>query len=53
MEVTDKALKTGAEGVDAAKCLGNATFDLVRKAAGKTSSLITDRASGQRGGDEG
>ncbi|MER7271067.1 hypothetical protein [Micromonospora sp. WMMD712] len=53
MEVRDKALETGAEGVDTAKRLGNATFDLARTATGKLSSLITDRAPGQRGGDEG
>ncbi|MFC5942193.1 hypothetical protein ABUL04_07680 [Micromonospora harpali] len=45
--------KDRSEGVDAAKRLGNATFDLAKTATGKISSLITDRASGRRGGDEG
>ncbi|WP_431974699.1 hypothetical protein [Micromonospora haikouensis] len=52
MEVADKALETGAEVVDAAERLGSATFDLARTATGKVSSLITDRASGQRRGGE-
>ncbi|TDU87745.1 hypothetical protein EV138_1273 [Kribbella voronezhensis] len=43
-EVRDKALETGADGVDAAKRLGNETFDRAKSVTGKFSSRITERA---------
>lgn len=43
-EVTDKAREAGADGVDAARRLGNETFDLAKSATGKLSSGITERA---------
>jgi len=44
-EARDKALKTGAEGVDAARRIGAETFDRAKSAAGK----IAERALRQRG----
>jgi len=41
-EVRDKALGTGADGVDAARRLGNETFDRAKSATGKLSSRIPD-----------
>jgi hypothetical protein len=52
MEVRDKALETGADRVDAARRLGNETFDRARSATGKLSSRIAERAHRRRGNDE-
>jgi hypothetical protein len=43
-EVRDKALETGVDGVDAARRLGNETFDLAKSASGKLSNRIAERA---------
>ncbi|MEW9531835.1 hypothetical protein [Microbispora sp. NPDC049125] len=51
-EVRDKVLETGAEGVDAARHLGNETLDRARSLTGKLSSGIAERALRQRGNDE-
>ncbi|MCW2882488.1 MAG: hypothetical protein JWQ95_6588 [Sphaerisporangium sp.] len=51
-EVRDKVLETGAEGVDAARHLGNETLDRARSVTGKLSSGIAKRALRQRGDDE-
>ncbi|MEV0597625.1 hypothetical protein [Nonomuraea cavernae] len=51
-EVRDKVLETGAEGVDAARHLGNETLDRARSVTGKLSSGIGKRALRQRGDDE-
>lgn len=51
-EVRDKMLETGAEGVGAAKDLGNDTFDRARTATGKFSSRIAERAGRRRKDDE-
>jgi hypothetical protein len=47
-DVRDKALETGADGVDAAKRLGNETLDRAKSATGKLSSRITDLAPRRR-----
>lgn len=52
-EVKDKALETGAEGVDAARRLGNGTLDRARSVTGKISGEIATRALRGRGDDEG
>ncbi len=51
-EVRDKALETGAGGVDAAKHLGKETFGRGRSVMGKFSSGIAERAFRQRGDDD-
>jgi hypothetical protein len=51
-EVKDKALETGAEGVDNARRLGNQTLGRARSVTGKLSSGIAERALRQRGDDE-
>jgi hypothetical protein len=51
-EVKDKALETGAEGVDAARRLGNETFDRARSVTDKLSSGIAERALRRRADDE-
>ncbi len=51
-EVRDKALETGAEGVDAARRLGNETLDRARSVKDKLSSRIAERALRRRGDDE-
>lgn len=51
-EVRDKALETGAEGVDAAGRLGNETLDRARSVRDKLSSRIAERALRRRGDDE-
>jgi hypothetical protein len=51
-EVKDKALETGAEGVDAARRLGNETLDRARSATDEFSSRIAERALRRRGDDE-
>jgi hypothetical protein len=52
MEVRDKALETGADGVDAARRLGTGTLDRTRSATGKFSSRIAERARHPREGEE-
>jgi hypothetical protein len=47
-EVRDNALETGADGVDAARRLGNETLDRAKSATGKLSSRITERALRRR-----
>jgi hypothetical protein len=51
-EVKDKALETGAEGVDAARRLGNETLERARSVTGKLSTGIAERALRRRGDDE-
>ena len=50
-EARDKALETGAKGVDAARHLGNETLDRARSVTGKLSSGIAERALCRRGAD--
>ena len=51
-EVKDKALETGAEGVDAARRLGNETLDRARSVTDKLSTGIAERALRRRVDDE-
>jgi hypothetical protein len=51
-QVRNKMLETGAEGVDAARHLGNESLDRARSAVGKLSSGIAERALRRRGDDE-
>jgi len=51
-EVRDKALETGAVGVDAARRVGNETFDRARSVTDRLSSGIAERALRLRGDDE-
>jgi hypothetical protein len=51
-EVRDKVLETGAEGVDAARHLGNETLDRARSVTAKLSSSITERAIRLRADDK-
>ncbi|MEU8195591.1 hypothetical protein AB0C10_17580 [Microbispora amethystogenes] len=51
-EVRDKVLETGAEGVDAARNLGNETLDRARSVTGKLSSGLAERALRRRGDAE-
>ena len=51
-QVRDNALEKGADGVDAARRLGNETFDRARTATGKLSGRIAERALRRRGDDE-
>jgi rRNA processing protein Krr1/Pno1 len=51
-EVRDKSLETGADGVDAARRLGNETLDRAKSATGKVSSRIAERALRRRGDEE-
>jgi hypothetical protein len=51
-EVRDKALETGAKGVDAARSLGNDTIDRAGSVKGKLSSGIAERARRWRGDNE-
>ncbi|WP_182907629.1 hypothetical protein [Microbispora sp. H13382] len=53
VEVRDKVLETGAEGVDAARHLGNETLGRARSVTGKLSSGITERALRRRGDESG
>ncbi|WP_030618549.1 hypothetical protein [Streptomyces sclerotialus] len=48
-EARDKALKTGAKGVDAARSLGNETLDRASSVKGKLSSALAERARRRRG----
>jgi hypothetical protein len=50
-EVKDKALETGAEGVDAARRLGNETLDRARSVTDMLSSGIAERALRRRADD--
>ncbi|MDT3443588.1 hypothetical protein [Pseudofrankia sp. BMG5.37] len=51
-EARDKALETGAKGVDAARSLGNETLDRASSVKGKLSSGIAERARRRRGDEE-
>ncbi len=51
-EVRDKALETGAEGVETAMRFGNETLDRAASATGRLSGLIAERAFRRRGDDE-
>ncbi|MBC2900638.1 hypothetical protein [Streptomyces cupreus] len=51
-EVRDKALETGAKGVDAARSLGSETLDRATSVKGRLSSEIAERARRRRGGEE-
>ncbi|MGA5757176.1 hypothetical protein [Nonomuraea bangladeshensis] len=51
-EVRDKALETGADGVDVAKRLGNETLDRARSVTDKLSSGIAERALRRREDDK-
>ncbi|WBB72654.1 hypothetical protein O7602_23565 [Micromonospora sp. WMMD1128] len=51
MELRDRALETGADGVDVARRVGNETFDLARSATGKLSGRLTERVFGRRRDD--
>lgn len=48
-EARDKVLETGAEGVNAAKRLGNETLDRARSMTGKLSGGIAERVLRRRG----
>ncbi|KNE82643.1 MULTISPECIES: hypothetical protein [Streptomyces] len=50
-EARDKALETGAKGVDAARSFGNETLDRAGSAKAKLSSGIAERARRLRGGE--
>ncbi|GIJ23056.1 hypothetical protein [Micromonospora lutea] len=50
-EVRDKALVTGADGVDAARRLGNETFDRAKSVKGKLSHRIAEQAARLRRDD--
>jgi hypothetical protein len=52
-EVRDKALETGAKGVDAARSRGKATIERANSVKGKLSSGIAERARRLRGEGEG
>ncbi|WP_433226236.1 hypothetical protein [Actinomadura formosensis] len=51
-EVRDKALETGAKGVDAARSRGSETLDRANSVKGKLSSGIAERARRWRGDEE-
>ena len=51
-EVKDKALGTGANGIDAAKRVSSDTFERARSASGKLSSGIFNRSLCRRADDE-
>ncbi|WP_327683286.1 hypothetical protein [Streptomyces sp. NBC_00467] len=51
-EARGKALETGAKGVDAARSLGNETFDRASLVKGKLSSGIAERARRRRGDEK-
>jgi hypothetical protein len=50
-EVRDRALKTGGDGVEAAKRLGGETFGRARSVTGRLSSGVADRTLRRRGHD--
>lgn len=49
-EARDRALETGAAGVDAARALGGETAGRARSVAGRLSSTVAERARRARGG---
>ncbi|WP_416963783.1 hypothetical protein [Streptomyces sp. Agncl-13] len=49
VEARDRAIGTGAKGVDVARSLGSDTFDRANSVKGKLSSGITERARRRRG----
>ncbi|HTZ43388.1 MAG TPA: hypothetical protein VMB79_05950 [Jatrophihabitans sp.] len=51
-EARDRALGTGAEGVDTARRLGNETLDRARSMTGRLSRGIAGRAPRRRAGDQ-
>ncbi|MGW0816237.1 hypothetical protein ACWD00_23740 [Streptomyces viridiviolaceus] len=51
-EARDKALETGAKGVDAARNLGNESLDRASSVKGKISSGIAERARRRRGEEQ-
>jgi hypothetical protein len=51
-EVKNKAIETGADGVDAARRLGNGTIDRARSVTGKLSGEIATRTLRRRADDE-
>ncbi|WP_030916459.1 hypothetical protein [Streptosporangium amethystogenes] len=51
-EVRDKVFETGTAGVDAARRVGNETFDRARSVTDRLSSGIAERALRRRGDDE-
>ncbi|MGW7266275.1 hypothetical protein [Streptomyces sp. NPDC054842] len=51
-ETRDRVLETGAQGVDAARRLGNETLGRARSVTGNLSSGIAGRVLRRRGGDE-
>ncbi|MEJ8645604.1 hypothetical protein WKI68_39120 [Streptomyces sp. MS1.HAVA.3] len=51
-EARDKALETGAKGVDAARSLGNETLDRASSVKGRLSSEIAERARRRRRGED-
>ena len=51
-EARDRALETGAEGVMAARRLGNETVDRARSVTGRISSGIAERVRRRRGDDD-
>ncbi|KAE8766140.1 hypothetical protein [Georgenia thermotolerans] len=51
-ETRDKVLETGAEGVDAARRLGNQTFDRATSVTGKLFSGIAERGQRRRGDEQ-
>jgi hypothetical protein len=53
VEVRDKALETGAKGVDAARSLGSETLDRAGSVKGRLASEIAERARRRRGDGEG
>jgi hypothetical protein len=51
-EAKDKALETGANGVDAARSFGSKTLDRAGSVTGKLAGKLAERARRQRGGAE-
>ena len=51
-EVKDKALETGAGGVDAARRLGNETFDRARSVTEMPASGISERTQHRHGDND-
>ncbi|MBT8227728.1 MAG: hypothetical protein HKP61_02910 [Dactylosporangium sp.] len=51
-EARDKALETGAKGIDAARSLGNETLDRASSVRGKISNGIAERARRRRGDEQ-
>ncbi|MEU5553016.1 hypothetical protein ABZ738_24880 [Micromonospora sp. NPDC047793] len=52
IEVRDKALEAGADGVDVARRFGSDTFDRAKTVTGRLSHRIAERAARLRGADE-